>query len=103
MQPLELVLVHLATGELRRAGDLGTGCYLDATKQVVLVVLGLLVLLMVLGLLVLGLLLPPVLLAPGTRLWQWWSPVHAHRSSRQPPLLVAPPTAGCSSPARSGT
>ena len=56
MQPLELVLVHLATGELRRAGDLGTGCYLDATKQVVLVVLGLL-LLMVLGLLVLGLLL----------------------------------------------
>ena len=56
MLPLELVLVHLATGELRRAGDLGTGCYLDATKQVVLVVLGLL-LLMVLGLLVLGLLL----------------------------------------------
>ena len=57
MQLLELVLVHLATGELRRSGDLGTGCYLDATKQVVLVVLGLLVLLMVLGLLVLGLLL----------------------------------------------
>ena len=57
MLPLELVLVHLATGELRRAGDLGTGCYLDATKQVVLVVLGLVVLLMVLGLLVLGLLL----------------------------------------------
>jgi len=55
--PLELVLVYLATGELRRARDLGTGCCLDATKQVVLVVLGLLVLLLVPGLLVLGLLL----------------------------------------------
>jgi len=55
--PLELVLVYMDTGELRRAGDLGTGCCLDATQQVVLVVLGLLVLLMVLGLLVLGLLL----------------------------------------------
>ena len=53
MLPLELVLVYLATGELRRAGNLGTGCCLDATKQVVLVVLGLLVL----GLLMLGLLL----------------------------------------------
>ena len=57
MLPLELVLVRLVTGELRRAGDLGTGCCLDATKQVVLVVLGLLVLMMVLGLFVLGLLL----------------------------------------------
>jgi hypothetical protein len=55
--PLELVLVYLASGELRRAGDLGTGCCLDATKQVVLVVLGLLVLLLVLGLLVVLLLL----------------------------------------------
>ena len=57
MLPLELVLVYMDTGELRRAGDLGMGCCLDATQQVVLVVLGLLVLLMVLGLLVLGLLL----------------------------------------------
>ena len=32
MLPLELVLVHLATGELSRVGDFGTECCLNATK-----------------------------------------------------------------------
>ena len=32
MLPLELVLVHLATGELSRVGDFGTGGCLNATK-----------------------------------------------------------------------
>ena len=73
MLPLELVLVYLATGELRRARDLGTGCCLDATKQVVLVVLGLLVLLLVPGLLVLGLLLAAAGLLLGLLLlWLQW-------------------------------